>query len=164
MSKQSVELPLARDIMVRNVTTFPASMPLDSAWRKLEKAPFTGVPVVDDAGSVVGILSESDVLHGLAMAAWNDVPVGRVADAMQHPVVSASGDDDVFALVQRMREQHIRRLPVCEGGELVGILTVKDLDRALLGVLAARDALIEDRKPAGAAWDPNASRARDRTR
>lgn len=156
-------MPVARDIMNRAVTTFPPSMRLDDAWKKLSKLPFTGVPVVAD-GAVVGILSESDILHSLAAAAFSGDPVGTVADAMKSPVEAAKPTSDIFAMADQMRASGIRRLPVCEDGELLGILTVKDLDKALLEVLAARDADASPSKPAGAAWDPEASAERDRKR
>ncbi|MCB9677690.1 MAG: CBS domain-containing protein [Alphaproteobacteria bacterium] len=154
------DVTVASEIMTRSVTSLPPDMGLDDAWKKLSKLKFSGVPVVDD-GTVVGILSESDVVRALASAAFSDHPVGRVRDAMHSPVATATPSTDVFAMVDMMRRDNIRRLPICEDGKLVGILTIKDLDRALLKMIEKRNAEVHS-KPAGAAWDPEESRKRDK--
>ena len=88
-----------------------------------------GSLVVADGGSVVGIVTDRDlVVRGLAAGIGLDAPVGQLAtDAL----VSVGPNDDVAEVVQIMRDNAVRRVPVLDGDTAVGIVTIGDLAQAL---------------------------------
>lgn len=93
------------------------------------------VVLVDDADSVVGLVSERDVVH--ALAAWgSDVLQTPVAEIMSTDTPTCTGAarvDDVAALMTEGRHRHI---PVMDDGHLVGIVSVGDVVRCRLDALA----------------------------
>ena len=88
-----------------------------------------GSLVVADGGSVVGIVTDRDlVVRGLAAGIGLDAPVGQLTtDAL----VSVGPNDDVAEVVQIMRDNAVRRVPVLDGDTAVGIVTIGDLAQAL---------------------------------
>lgn len=150
-------------IMTRAVRSLDASLPVDQALAVLHDAGFSGAPVVDDGGRVVGVFSALDGLRVLSTAAFHEMPPGTVADHMTRAVRTVRPEQDLFAVAQVLLQGHHRRLPVVDGdGHLVGLVTVGELTEALRRIQAQRDAVKVDRTPAGAAWDPVASEDRDR--
>lgn len=158
---KDIHIPVAAELMTRHVTAFDHNTPLDEAWATLTKLRITGAPVTDGK-KVVGVISETELVHALAGAAFSDSRIGRVHEAMTPIGVTASPDTDVFALVDKMRKGGVRRLPICEDHELIGILTVKDVNRALVKLIEEHNRIVQQRRPAGAAWDPEQSAARDK--
>ncbi len=87
-----------------------------------------GALVIVDGREVRGILSERDIVRGLAEkgTAVLDVPVRTL---MTHEVSNCSLDDDVPSLMRTMTDQRIRHLPVVESASLVGIVSIGDVVR-----------------------------------
>ena len=85
-----------------------------------------GALVVMNAGEVVGILSERDVVRLVAQegAAALD---RQVSAAMTTDVIFARPEEQLDALLGRMTDRRIRHLPVCAGRRLVGIVSIGDL-------------------------------------
>lgn len=86
------------------------------------------VPVVD-GGSIVGIMSERDVIYGLHShgAAFLDLPV---RETMTSPVISVASEMALLSALAMMTRQRIRHLPVIDGGEFVGFVSIGDLVKA----------------------------------
>lgn len=82
--------------------------------------------VKDDHGEVVGILSERDIVGGMGPhgADLHDV---LVSDLMTKDVVRCSPSDQILDAMGLMTDRRIRHLPVYEGDELVGVISVGDL-------------------------------------
>ncbi|MEO6433013.1 MAG: CBS domain-containing protein [Sphingomicrobium sp.] len=83
------------------------------------------LPVVDESG-VAGIFSERDVIyalreHGAAVLDW---PVGRI---MTSPAITVEPRVEILAALALMTKRRIRHLPVVDGGQLVGIVSIGDL-------------------------------------
>ncbi len=88
--------------------------------------------VVEGAGRVVGMLSERDIVIGLAKAGDSCLR-GTVRDLMTSDVVVCHEDDTLDRLSQVMTAQRIRHLPVMDaGGTLVGIVTIGDVVKSRL--------------------------------
>ncbi len=84
-----------------------------------------GSLVVAQDGTVVGIVTDRDlVVRGLAEGIGLDAPVGSLATG---DPLTVGPDDDLADVVRIMREQAVRRVPVVEGGQAVGVLTIGDL-------------------------------------
>jgi CBS domain-containing protein len=109
-----------RDIMTREVATVPASMPVAEAATLLRDHHLSSVPVVDDGGHVLGMLSEVDLLNRRGAS---------VADIMSPHVISVTEDTEAGDVKQLFINRRLRRVPVLAGGRLVGIVTRGDLLR-----------------------------------
>ena len=80
----------------------------------------SGAPVIDEDGSLIGILSEVDLIQVVVQDSYYDDPAGIVADFMQTQVEYVGPDMDIFSLAQQFIGDHRRRYPVLENGQLVG--------------------------------------------
>ncbi|TVQ87473.1 MAG: CBS domain-containing protein [Deltaproteobacteria bacterium] len=153
--ERDAQIVLVHNFMTSPVRTIAADLEIDDALHKLRQSGHSGAPVVDDAGQVVGVLSEVDCMRVLASAAFHGMPSGPVAAYMTRSVLSLSPDNDIFMAVARFQETRFRRFPVVDQGKLVGIVTVADIDEALWKIAKDRKKLktVLDHPP-GAAWDP----------
>jgi CBS domain-containing protein len=125
-----------RDVMTTDVATVEAGTSLRDVAAMLGKLRISGLPVVDVAGGVVGVVSESDIVEKEAGAR----PPARGLLAR----LRGSDDDHLAKLEARtageamtspaltMVEKRVKRLPVVDGGKLTGIVTRADLVRAFL--------------------------------
>ena len=107
------------------VETIGADDRLYDAVRKLGEKRIGALPVIED-GRIAGIMSERDVIyclrdHGPEVLDW---PVSRV---MSSPAITADLATDVLAALSVMTQRRIRHLPVVDGGELKGIVSIGDL-------------------------------------
>lgn len=107
------------------VETIAADASLFEAVRRLGEKRIGALPVVED-GRITGIMSERDVIyclrsHGPEVLDW---PVSRV---MSSPAITASPETEVLSALALMTQRRIRHLPVVEGGEIRGIVSIGDL-------------------------------------
>jgi CBS domain-containing protein len=140
-----------REIMTREVACAAPGMPLKDAVRIMATTAVSGLPVVDDAGTVVGVVSEADLLLKEAgedpvrrRFAWllgegepvrrmrAKVDAARVEEAMTAPAVTVDVDDTVRTAAQIMVRHRINRLPVVQDGRLAGIVSRADVARVFL--------------------------------
>ena len=98
-----------------------------------------GAVLVMDGTSVVGVVSERDVVRGLA-GHQGDVLALRARDIMTSPVITISPADTVAGAMELMTGRRIRHLPVVESGRLVGLVSIGDLVKARIEE-AEREAL-----------------------
>ncbi|MGY2050008.1 CBS domain-containing protein [Methylobacterium sp. JK268] len=156
---------LARDIMHRDVLTVRPETPLVEVARLFIEKRISAAPVLDEAGGLVGMVSEGDLLHraeldterrrGRWLEFFSTIETlateyraahGRtVADVMAGPVVTATPDTPLSEIVEILERKRIRRVPIVEAApgqpeRLVGIVTRGDLVRALATVLPAAPA------------------------
>jgi CBS domain-containing protein len=89
-----------------------------------------GSAVVQDAEQLVGILTERDVLN--AVAAGTEPDAATVQDIMTADVVTVGPNWDLVEAAGEMARRRIRHLVVYEGGQLIGVLSVRDVLPALL--------------------------------
>jgi CBS domain-containing protein len=118
----------AKDIMTTRVVTVKPSTPIPEAARLLVRRKISGVPVVDekDKTKVVGILTEADLLAAPAGAK-------TVAEVMRKRVISIAPDTSVDDIAATLVKRKIKRVPVLDGGKLVGIVSRIDVLRAKYG-------------------------------
>jgi acyl dehydratase/CBS domain-containing protein len=84
-----------------------------------------GSLVVTDGGEPVGIVTDTDLV---ALLVDSDAGDGRTAgEVMSSPLVTVEPDDAVGSAVRRMADAEVSKLPVVEGGDLVGVVTTHDL-------------------------------------
>lgn len=121
-----------RDYMAADLLTFtPNSNVLDAMTQFLDKG-ISGAPVVDDAGVLVGVLSEVDLIEVVVQDSYYNENVGIVGDYMQTEVEWVDPEMDIFSLAQRFIKHHRRRFPVMEDGKLIGQISRRDVLRAAM--------------------------------
>lgn len=125
------ELPIVRDYMDKKVPTVAPEAEILEAIEYLLKKRVTGAPVVDDAGNVIGMLTEKDCLKLIATGAKGDLPRGRVSEFMTTDVTTISPDMDVYYVAGLFLNYQFRRFPVVEDGRLVGAITRFDILRVM---------------------------------
>jgi len=105
---------------------------VEKAARKLTEHNIGALLVADRWGRHVGIFSERGVIHGLDRFgdALPDLPVGEM---MTPDIITCQIKDRVHKAMELMTVHRIRHLPVVENGAIVGIVSIGDLVRALIG-------------------------------
>ena len=141
---------IASQLMTATPFAIGADAPLSQAVRLMTDRGVSGLPVLDAAGHVAGVLTEGDLLRrveiGTAEAAGRLASLftsgrsagnyvrthgRRVRDAMTSDVVSIREDTPVTEVVRLMQRHGVKRLPVVRDGRLVGIVSRADLVRAI---------------------------------
>jgi len=101
----------------------------------------SGAPVVDDAGKLVGVLSEKDLMEVIIQDSYYDENMGIVADYMREEVDTVDPDTDIYTLAERFHKEHRRRYPVVKNGRLLGQISRRDVLRAAEEFLMHTDGL-----------------------
>ena len=137
------------DVMTADVYTTTPDTPIRTLARRLGEHGVAGMPVLGDDGSVIGVISEADVL---AKARRQPEDAGRTAlarllhprpaqgplkrdarivgEAMTSPAVTIETNCSIATAAARMLEHGVNRLPVIQRGKLVGIVSRADVVRA----------------------------------
>lgn len=108
-----------------DVVTISAATTIGDAARTLAERRIGALVVADDGG-LRGILSERDIVRGVASQGL-DVLTTPVASLMTTAVRTCALDDTTDDLMATMTEQRVRHLPVVEQGALVGIVSIGDV-------------------------------------
>lgn len=133
----------ARDVMTREVVTVGPDTSAKYAAEIMAGQGFAAVPVVDDEGQLVGIVAEADVLAGRmppdprlhlrrAGADEDTPPPLLVRGVMTEAVRSVDATADVSDVARLFVDDGLRSVPVLEHGRLAGIVSRRDLLRALV--------------------------------
>lgn len=114
-----------QDVMTPSPTVLDARAPLQEAARAMRDSDIGDVLVSKD-GQLCGIVTDRDiVVRGLAET--TDVSSAELGDVCSRDLATVAPTDSVDTAVQMMREKALRRLPVVENGEPVGIVSIGDL-------------------------------------
>lgn len=89
----------------------------------------TGLPVVDEQGHAVGIVSDLDLIYALRHGI--DLSGTKVHEVMDTRPLFIEPETDLTTVVDLMEEWRVRRLPVCDGGQVVGVISRGDVLRTL---------------------------------
>lgn len=118
---------LVRDIMVRNVKTVRTDDTVLEAVSKMNKFRIGSV-IVTNNGRPVGIITERNILQRIVEPCL-DPAVVRAKDIMSSPLITIDANAAVEEAAQIMARRQIKKLPVVEGGKVVGILSTSDIVR-----------------------------------
>jgi CBS domain-containing protein len=140
---------LVKDIMTTAVKSASPTDPVRDIATIMCFNKISGLPVVDGEGSLVGMISEKDILHAMfpklqdfianpstpdfekLEREYRDVVSLRVADLMTAIVYTAEPDMPVLKAASIMFRNRIRRIPVSQGGRLLGIISIGDVHKAM---------------------------------
>ena len=119
-----------RDLKAANVMVTPVvSARVDTAAKdvalQLLAGRYSGMPVIDEERKILGIITELDLLD--AITAGRDLARTPVQEIMTKNPVTADVNTPISQVLARMREAHILRIPISEGGKLVGIVSRYDI-------------------------------------
>lgn len=134
-----------RELMTRDVRCCTPETPLPEVARIMAELNVGAVPVCSGKG-VRGMLTDRDMVLR-AVAEGQDTSRATAADCMTTPVITASPDMDAHEAASMMGNKQIRRLPVVENGELVGIVALGDMATVNIHVNEAGDALSKISEP-----------------
>ncbi|MEQ8486740.1 MAG: CBS domain-containing protein [Pseudomonadales bacterium] len=120
------------DFMSRNVLTLTPDMEVLAAMGLLLSRRVSGAPVIDRRGNLVGMLTERDCLQTLIVSGYHDQrESGQVAQYMSRKVVSVEAEANLLSVAQRFLAVAFRRYPVVAEHQLVGIISRRDVMRAI---------------------------------
>jgi CBS domain-containing protein len=161
----------AMDVMTRDVVSIAPEASVLEAVRLMLQHRISGLPVIDAAGTLQGIVTEGDFLRRVETGTerkrsrWVEFLLGpgrlatdyvqtsgrKVAEVMTPDVRTVNEDDPLETVVNVMERHRIKRVPVVRGDKVVGIVTRANLMRALASLalaehpVAADDAAIRER-------------------
>ncbi|WP_436498406.1 CBS domain-containing protein [Actinokineospora sp. HUAS TT18] len=122
----------ARDIMTTPVVTVSATTEVAKAATLMADNRFSALPVVDAAGTLVGIVTEYDLVRGRFAESSERTAVRAVADVMTAPAEGLLSGTPVAEVARAMVDRKRRCVPVVDGGgRVVGVVTRRDLVRLL---------------------------------
>ena len=149
--------PVVADHMAPILILGRADASLSEAAALMDRHHVHGLPVVDSDGSLVGVLSQTDLNRARSTEyLWANWPGISVRHLMTSPAITVHRSTPLLAAARRMEEEHIHRLVVVEDGDEtnpVGVLSMTDLIHAL----AAETAGDAARGPDGAGRAEEAS-------
>lgn len=156
---------IVADAMTRKIVTVTTKDALEKLEEGMTRLRFRHLPVVDDAGKLVGLLTHSDIRHAWSTflsdraadrnALIAQVPVGRI---MQQTVVTVRPEDSLVEAGKLMWDAKIGCLPVVDDdGKLVGIITAADFIRITLRLLGSEVPKTDVDELARQARSPNAA-------
>ena len=151
----------ARDVMTKPAVTVKPDTPIGEIALLLLQKHISGVPVIDEAGSIVGIVTESDLLKSNAperekrrewwltlLAEGEELskeflaiignPRRTARDLMTAPVVTVSEDTDIAEIGKLFTSLRIKRVPVVRDGRITGIVSRADLVRVVASLEAEK--------------------------
>jgi CBS domain-containing protein len=115
----------ARDVMNKRVTAAPPRAIGRDLALQLLSGMYSGLPVVDATGAVIGVVTEFDLLA--AVRDGKDLQTVRAEEIMGRPPVCVEEDEPLAAVIAAMTAHRIIRVPVVRGGKLVGVIARADI-------------------------------------
>lgn len=117
------------DVMTRSIRTITAETTACAVARLFAEHEIGSVVVVPEPGEPLGIVTESDIMQQVAAGA--DMNAVHVETFMSTPLTTITSTEDIQTAAALMKEHSIRRLPVIDDGDIIGILTTTDLTHYL---------------------------------
>ena len=127
----SMKSALVKDYMARTLVTFKPDTDVLDAVHVLVDKRIAGAPVVDDAGTLLGMLSELDCMKIALHAGYHGDWGGPVSEYMTHGVETVDAEMSIIDLAQVFIESQYRRFPVMSRNRLVGQISRRDVLRAM---------------------------------
>jgi CBS domain-containing protein len=117
-----------KDVMTSGPTSIASDEPVVEAARRLLSEDVGSLPVVDEQGKVVGMITDRDIVLKVVAKDLDPHKV-PVAEVCSDKPVTAEPAEPLDEALQRMAKEQVRRLPVVSDGRLVGILAQADIAR-----------------------------------
>jgi CBS domain-containing protein len=139
---QCGELVFALEMMKTHLQKTTPEATLSAALDLMDLYQTSSLPVVNEAGELMGILTESDVMHALfrvnsqveaeSFSQWREVGQLRVKEAMTHPVIVVGEREPVSQAALLLLRHRLKRIPVLSAeGRILGMLNRVDILQAI---------------------------------
>ena len=121
-----------KDVMTKKVMCIKKDTSIRDAIRLMSEKNFTGIPVVEDDMTLLGIISEQDVLR--LLHTFQEENDKLVSDFMTQPAIHFDENESLMDVCQCLKDNSIRRVPVTSKGKVVGVISRSDILRCILGL------------------------------
>ena len=133
-----------QEVMTRNPLSLKASSSVMEAARRMRDSNIGDVIVTDESGNVCGIVTDRDLVVR-AIASGQDPKNTKIESVCSRDITVLKPTQTTQEAVKLMKEKAIRRLPVVDGGDIVGVVSLGDLathldERSALGQISAAPA------------------------
>ena len=153
----------AIDVMVRDVVTVHPDMDVAEAVKLLIEHDVSALPVLNNEGNLVGVLSEADLIHRAEIGTekhrpwWLEAVTGgstlaeefakshgkKVGEVMTDGVISVTEETPLSEIAALFERKRIKRVPVVKDGRLVGVVSQSNLIQALASLIGRTDHIDE---------------------
>jgi CBS domain-containing protein len=120
----------AREIMTPDVTCIGEKENLAEAARKMADLDVGSLPICGEDNRLKGMITDRDIVVKVVAKDRNPADC-TAAELAQGKPVTVGADDDAAEILRTMSEHKVRRLPVIDGHQLVGIVAIADVAKAL---------------------------------
>ena len=123
-------MPTARDIMTPDVTCVAETETVLDAARKMADLGVGSLPICGSDNRLKGMLTDRDIVVK-CIAEGRDPSSTKVSELAEGKPVTIGADDSVDEALRTMKNHGVRRLPVIDGHDLIGIVSQADIARNL---------------------------------
>ena len=123
-------MPSAREIMTSDVTCVGEKETLADAAKKMADLGVGSLPICGEDNRLKGMLTDRDIVVK-ALAKGRNPSDCTASEFAEGKPITIGADDDAQEILRTMSQYKVRRLPVIDGHQLVGIVAVADVARAL---------------------------------
>ena len=120
----------AKEVMTNHVICVGKDTPIFEAIKLMASNNVTGIPVVEDDMTLIGILSEQDVLR--LFHTFDDEKDRTVRDFMTQPAIHFEENERLLDVCYCLRDNSIRRVPITSNGKVVGVISRSDIIKCIL--------------------------------
>jgi CBS domain-containing protein len=120
----------AREIMTADRTCANETDTIHSAASTMQRLGVGALPICGQDGKLKGVITDRDIVINV-VAAGKDAGSVTVGELQQSEAVTVGADDDADEILRTMTEHKVRRLPVIDGTDLVGMIALADVARAV---------------------------------
>ena len=122
--------PTPRDIMTKEVVAVKKDTPIYEALELFATHNISGLPVVEDDMTLIGIVSEKDVLGLLYMEEEDEEKT--VEDFMTQPALYFEENESLLDVCAFLKKNVFRRVPITSKGKMIGIVSIRDVIEFML--------------------------------
>jgi CBS domain-containing protein len=120
----------AREIMTGDATCASVNDTLQAAAQKMKELDVGALPICGDDNRLAGMITDRDIVVK-CVAEGGDPSSAKVGDFAEGKPVTIGADDAVEEILRTMAQHNVRRLPVIDGHDLIGIVSQADVARNL---------------------------------
>ncbi|MBF0384236.1 MAG: CBS domain-containing protein [Candidatus Omnitrophica bacterium] len=135
MSLENLSKLTVGDILIRKVLTVTDNETVMDAAKKMAALNVGAIVIVNKDKQVVGIFSERDNLNKVTSCGKNPSET-KITEVLTPKIVTFKSDATVFEALRIMHEMNFRHAPVVENKALIGIISIKDINKAIYNSLS----------------------------
>jgi CBS domain-containing protein len=136
-----LQVATARDVMTPTSRHLDETDSIAAAAVLMRELGVSAVPVCEGDGTFAGVITYRDIVVGCVAAGWDPFSTST-RELVDHRALTVAADEPIESALVTMAMNHVRRVPVVDGGSLVGMLADTDVARSLpddsLGLLFDR--------------------------